>query len=473
MSAVTVTLGAAALVIGLTGAWSPCGFSMVETIGPRGHSGGRASTLAACGTFTVGAVAGGALTFGALAVLGGVIVGVGGRAAYLFAAGIALAAAVGEARGVPIVPQIRRQLPEPWRWRMPMPVVAALYGVLLGLGFTTFVLTLGVWALAGISFALGRPELGLVAGIGFGIGRALPVVGLAPLIERPIGVRVVATMAERPGILRGFRAGDAIALVAAAVVMTASGSARAAPDTVAANASDPTFSNGELVWHRGDGTGILRRSNGHRVELPGRQAAIGGPYVAVRIGARVRILDRTDLSFVKSVPGSRSIDSLAVSGGWLVYRVRTSNADDRLRALPLAHPAQLKTVASAAAPAELGRPYLDHAVLVYAANGARSNKVVQRSLTTGRSRALLRATRLLFTSPSIAGRWLAYVRTSRSSQQLRLRKRAGGGAGRILSSRKRTGAVLWSTALSSQAAFVTRLSFDGRQGRGTLLRVSR
>ena len=41
-----------------------------------------------------------------------------------------------------IVPQIRRQLPEHWRRAMPMPLAAALYGVLLGLGFTTFVLTL-------------------------------------------------------------------------------------------------------------------------------------------------------------------------------------------------------------------------------------------------------------------------------------------------------------------------------------------
>src|SRR3712207_9561089 len=65
------------------------------------------------------------------------------------AGAVAFLAAIAEARGRRIAPQIRRQLPEHWRRIMPMPVAAALYGILLGLGFTTFVLTFGVWALAG------------------------------------------------------------------------------------------------------------------------------------------------------------------------------------------------------------------------------------------------------------------------------------------------------------------------------------
>ncbi len=79
----------------------------------------------------------------------------------LVAAAIAVAAAAAEARGMRIVPQIRRQLPQGWRWTMPLPLASALYGVLLGLGFTTFVLSFGVWALAGISVALGDPSAGV------------------------------------------------------------------------------------------------------------------------------------------------------------------------------------------------------------------------------------------------------------------------------------------------------------------------
>jgi hypothetical protein len=113
--ALEIALAAAALLIGATGTFSPCGLSVIETIGPTGHTGGRRTTVAACATFLPGAVAGGLLTFGSLAVLGDALHGAGGRASYLAAAAIALAAALLEARGTRIVPQIRRQLPEHWR----------------------------------------------------------------------------------------------------------------------------------------------------------------------------------------------------------------------------------------------------------------------------------------------------------------------------------------------------------------------
>ena len=57
-----------------------------------------------------------------------------------------------------IVPQVRRQVPESWRRVLPVPLAAGLYGVLLGLGFTTFILTFAVWALAAVSVALGDPR---------------------------------------------------------------------------------------------------------------------------------------------------------------------------------------------------------------------------------------------------------------------------------------------------------------------------
>ena len=56
---------------------------------------------------------------------------------------------------------------------------------LLGLGFTTFVLTFAVWAVAALAFAIGDPGVGVAAGIAFGVGRALPVVVVAPLLDGP------------------------------------------------------------------------------------------------------------------------------------------------------------------------------------------------------------------------------------------------------------------------------------------------
>jgi hypothetical protein len=208
----------AAAAAGVTGAWSPCGFSMVETLAPQGYAGRLRTTLAACVTFSVGALAGGAATFGGLALLGEAL-GAGGGAALAVAAAVALAAAVGEARGVRIVPQVRRQVPESWRRRLPVPLAAGLYGVLLGLGFTTFILTFAVWALAGASIALGNPSLGLAIGLAFGAGRLLPVVVLAPSAATEAGAAFHAAMAERPRILRSLRAVDAVALAACSVAL--------------------------------------------------------------------------------------------------------------------------------------------------------------------------------------------------------------------------------------------------------------
>jgi hypothetical protein len=210
----------AAAAAGVTGAWSPCGFSMVETLAPDGYAGRLRTTLAACLTFSLGALAGGAITFGGLALLGEAL-GAGGPAALAVAAAVAVVAAVGEARGARILPQVRRQVPESWRRRMPVPLAAGLYGVLLGLGFTTFILTFAVWALAGVSVAVGDPALGLVAGLAFGAGRLLPVVVLAPAARSAGGAWLHAAMAERPRILRSLRAIDAVALTACAVALVA------------------------------------------------------------------------------------------------------------------------------------------------------------------------------------------------------------------------------------------------------------
>src|SRR4029078_5007261 len=62
----TAALCATAFVAGITGTWSPWGLSMVETPCSPAHPGMRWTTRAACATFTLGALAGGALTFGTL-----------------------------------------------------------------------------------------------------------------------------------------------------------------------------------------------------------------------------------------------------------------------------------------------------------------------------------------------------------------------------------------------------------------------
>ncbi len=214
-------LAITAVVAGATGSWSPCGLSMIATLGPEGHAGGRRATVAALAAFAPGALLGGVLTFGSLAVAGALLGGAGAAGTTAAAAVVLAGAALLELRGAPIVPQVRRQVPEPWRRVLPLPAAAAGYGVLLGLGFTTYVLTFALPALAATSVALGDPVAGLVIGLAFGAGRALPVLVLAPLAEHPAGRTATELMAQRPAVLRAFRAAAGLALAACAVVVSA------------------------------------------------------------------------------------------------------------------------------------------------------------------------------------------------------------------------------------------------------------
>jgi hypothetical protein len=453
MGALEVSLAAAALVIGLTGTWSPCGFSMVETIGPVGHTGGRRTTLAACATFLPGAIAGGVATFGSLAVLGDLLHGAGGRAAYLIAAGIAAVAAVAEARGTPIVPQIRRQLPEHWRRLMPMPVAAALYGVLLGLGFTTFVLSFGVWALAGISLAVGEPEAGLVIGAAFGIGRAVPIVALAPLAGTRLGARATELMAERPGIYRGFRLGDAAALLAAAAALGTSGSATAA-QTAVSNGADPSADGPDLVFQRSDRSGVLAR-DGQEIALPGSDPAVGGPYVAVIEGGEAVLLDRGGLGEVARIPAAGA-DALAVSGDWLVFRRREGARDvlDAVRIVDPLNPGPPQRITSAASPNQVGRPSIDGDVVVWATAQRDESRVWRRDLSERKNKVLAGSRFALLSNPSIDGGKLVYVRAGERSDLLIERSSTKRGGGHPIHRFKGQG-YLWSTELEGGTAYVT------------------
>jgi hypothetical protein len=454
MDALELTLALAAFVAGLTGTWSPCGFSMIATLGPTGHTGGRSTTIAACVTFALGALAGGVITFWSLTALGGLLHGADDRAAYVIAAMIALAAAAAEMRAAPIVPQVRRQLPEHWRRLMPMPIAGGLYGVLLGLGFTTFVLTLGVWALAGIAFAIGEPTVGLVLGLAFGAGRALPVSLTAPFADRPAGIRVTELMADRPELYRGFRFGDgaALVLVAGALVATVPASASRLERSPAA---DPSVSADGIGFQRPDRSGLLLRG-GEELRLPGRDPALGGGWVAVANGDEVALLSASDLAEQVRfrAPGA---DAIAVSENWVVWRDRAGDKDAmRARRIDApGAPGNVKTLATAAGPAQLGRPSVDGNRVVYARANRHVNRIVKQALGNGHKTTLRRSVTVGLSNPSIGGKDLLYIRHERRRDLLKLASLAHG-EGRTLISRRH--GTLWSTALTKRRAYVTAIS---------------
>lgn len=486
-------LVACAFAAGVTGAWSPCGFSMVETLaGAAGRegAGGRRLVRASCATFAGGALLGGALTFGLLSVLGNVLgagaeaggggagaaagaaAGAGGAGAdggstvaLVVAAALALAAALADLLGVRVAPQIRRQVPEGWRRTLPLPLAAALYGVLLGLGFTTFVLAFAVWALAGISVALGAPATGVAIGLAFGAGRALPVIAMAPRYET-LGIRLAERMAAEPRLLRALRRTDAALLAAAAVALllgpaaasadaagararpvaagaradaaparatpVAAGAARARPVTIATGATDPSASGGAVAWRvLGGARSTLRVPEAQAVTFDAPQLAIGGGNLARVAGAAIEVSALPGRALVATIPAA-GVTALAVSATRVVWRTPRPGGGDELHAAalaPAAAPAAGAPAAAAGAPTRIAasahrgaisRPSLDRDRLAYAVSNARGSRIDLRDLATGALRTRLRSQRTQLDQPALAGGRLLYVERRACDQRLRL-----------------------------------------------------
>lgn len=408
-----------AAVAGVTGAWSPCGFSMVETIGSALGDARRGATLLASATFALGTLIGGVVTFAGLALAGSLIAGGDGLREGLGAA-IALAAAIADWRGVRIAPQIRRQVPERWRWTMPLSLACALYGILLGLGFTTFVLAFAVWALAGISFAAGDPLLGVVVGLAFGAGRALPVLWMAPGLRTGDGARRLDEMASEPRMWLGLRRLDALGLVLCALALggaSASASASAPPLT---SATDPSAAGAELVWQQLGGHGSLRNFAGAITVLPGDHPALGGSNVAWVGAESITVADRSTLA-PKLTIAATGVNALAVSDAWLVYRSQDAAGIERLIGVPLAAPAQSRFIYGSRLPGAIGRPALAGADVVFALGTAQFSSIQDYNLAVGRMRVLRVARRdAALSNPSLRHGQLLFERTTRCVQQLRI-----------------------------------------------------
>jgi len=410
-----VALALTAMVAGLTGAFSPCGFSMVDTIGSTlGHM-RKSVTRLACFTFTIGAMLGGVLTFGGLAFLGQLAGETSSGLGWALAALIALAAAIADWRGLRIAPQIRRQVPESWRWRLSLPLVAGVYGVLLGLGFTTFVLSFAVWALAGISVAVGSPVLGIAIGVAFGLGRALPVIWLAPELNNGRGSERLEAMADEPRLWLGLRRLDALGLLLCALLM---GTGVATASTLPA-ATDPSVSEGALAWQSLDGPGRLQLPSGAQRTLPGTDPAVGESVIAWQRASQITVADLTTMT-PKLVLSAVNVDAIAVSPTWVAYRDQGIHGEDNLIAVSLTNPEERRYVDGSPLPGEIGRPTLDRETVVFTVDTPKRNIIEAVNLATGIRHVLRYSGSIGLLNPALLHGRLLYEQVNRCAQELRL-----------------------------------------------------
>jgi hypothetical protein len=177
------------------GLWSPCGLSMVSSLNPvseraRGHRFGLTAAW-----YVAGAVAGGA-ALGAGCALGAYGVGrIGPSSTALLtaAAAAALVAVASDARLAGwSLPDHPRQVDERWLTAYRRWIYAAGYGLQIGSGFATYIMSAAVYLTAALAVLTGSATQALAAGLLFGLVRGL---GIA-----------LAAGARDPDALRGLLA---------------------------------------------------------------------------------------------------------------------------------------------------------------------------------------------------------------------------------------------------------------------------
>jgi hypothetical protein len=221
------------------------------------------------------------------------------------------------------------------------------------------------------------------------------VVALAP----SNGGSLHAAMAERPRILRGLRALDALALAATAAARGVT-PAHAAVTVAAVGYSDPSIDGLVLALHRPGAVGEIRSPAGIQV-LPGNHPAVGGGRLAYIEGANTIVVQG-----VLALPAAGA-DALAVSTNWVAWRAAGALYAASLDPTQPANP-------HAVIIGNVGKPSLSGNLLLYEIDG----RIETLDLATG-VRTLLRSeSRAELRGPSLLGNRLTYVRATYKRQQV-------------------------------------------------------
>jgi hypothetical protein len=190
-----VMLIAVAMLAAVRGLWSPCGLSMLTALNPvaeraRGH---RFAMTAAW--YVLGAACGGAVLGAgcAVAAFGVARLALPVSATWTIALAAAALAVLSDGRvGGWSLPDHPRQVDVRWLTRYRRWVYAGGYGVQIGTGFATYIMTAGVYVTAVLAALTADPAQAFVGGIAFGLTRGLGILVAAPARTPETLRRVVA-----------------------------------------------------------------------------------------------------------------------------------------------------------------------------------------------------------------------------------------------------------------------------------------
>lgn len=206
---------AVAVVAGARGVWSPCGLSMISAINPfteraRGHR-----YLLTATWFIFGAVVGGAL-LGGVAAVGALLLApltdsviVTGCLAVI----CCLTALASDSPALSFrLPNHPRQVNEHWLGRYRRWVYASGFGVQIGAGFATYIMTAATYLMVVLAALSGSPAFAVLVGVAFGLVRGSAVL-LSAGATNPMALRALHARLDRlgPWSLRAAMLVEAIA----------------------------------------------------------------------------------------------------------------------------------------------------------------------------------------------------------------------------------------------------------------------
>ncbi|MFN2537340.1 MAG: hypothetical protein ABR549_04205 [Mycobacteriales bacterium] len=214
MTVLTTCALATAVIAGARGTWSPCGLSMVSSINPfseaaRGHRYG-----VTCAWFVLGALTGGVLLGAGTAVLA---LALSPLPALGSAVAVGTLAADLQLVRLPVHP---RQVEETWLRTFRPWVYGAGFGLQIGVGFATYIMTAATYLLVVLAALTGSPVVAIATGATFGLVRGLAVLlgsgARTPAQLRELHRRLAALAPLSRRVVMVWEAAVAVLLAAAA-----------------------------------------------------------------------------------------------------------------------------------------------------------------------------------------------------------------------------------------------------------------
>jgi hypothetical protein len=431
---------------------------MVETI-TSDVCGSRRRQRAALVFFALGALVASACV-GALLGLAGSRVG---PWALPVAVLLALAGAAREAgfARVPL-PQSRRQVPEPWRFQLPLPAWAAGYGAGLGLGFLTYQPVATFWVACAAAVALGRPVAGAICFAAYGAGRSLLLV--LPLRRGWDATAIVEALAgRRRGVLRA----NAVALLACAALLAAPAAGAKTMPLGPGSQLDPSAIGQAFAYTQRDSgvsSIVVRPSAGAILQYPAAESpSLDGEFLAYQDAAGIRVVRWATGEELARVDG---VTKPALDWPWVAYR---RELPDRivleLRGLTSGVVRQLGSVPAGA---DLGRPSIAAGRVAWHAAGSRGSKIMLYEIASGQKQAVMATKIALLSNPALSSTRILWVRQRQGISTAFVRKLRRTKI-RILARVASQRTFYWTTDIYGLTAFVTRWTTAG--GAARILRI--